>query len=306
MQLTIDIPAADEIRPALERLLGRGEIQDLALQVDALLTAAHSGEVSLEGLRVARINGQIVGAVMAVCQPDGTAHVWPPTLDFHAPRETDVALATACRDWVAQSGATIAQCLTALDDHATQQLLERVGFERLTELACWQHELVDIPHAPLPEHCEVIQYSPETVDAFERVIEQTYAGSQDCLALRGRRSAKDCLAAHQLAADAETRLWQLYRCGSQDVGIVLCADHRDQRMWELLYLGVVNNYRQQGFGLAMLCEALWNARDAEAEGLYLAADVANIAAANLYTACGFSVSYRQQIHVWFPAADGRG
>lgn len=300
MPIEITTPAPAEIRPSLELLLGRIPSDDLTAQVDSLLAAVTRGEVSLEGLQVARRQGQIVGAVLAVCQPDGTAHVWPPGVAADAPPETGLMLAKACRDWVDRSTATIAQCLTQLDDRPAQQLLKQAGFEHLTDLVCWQHALEEVPHAPLPEDCEILQFSQENAAHFERVMERTYDGSQDCAALRGRRSARDSLAAHQLAADPESRLWKLYRCRDEDVGVVLCADHRDQGMWELLYLGVVTKFRQQGFGLAMLCEALLDAKEAGAEGLFLAADDANEAAANLYAACGFSVGFRQRIHVWFP------
>ena len=304
-QIEITAPTIAETRPAVELVLEGTPGDDLATQVDAFLAAVDQGEVSLAGLLVARRQDAVVGAVLAVCQAGGTAHLWPPRLVPDEPIETAHALATACCEWVATSGAKMAQCLTQLEDNASQQILEQAGFERLTDLACWQHPLDEIPHAVLPEDCDAIPHSPEIAQDFERVIKETYIDSQDCSALHGRRSARDSIAAHELDANAESRHWLLYRCGDEDVGVVLCADHRDQQMWELLYIGVVPKFRQQGFGLALLCEALWDAQEAGAEGLFLAADDANEAAAKLYDACGFSISFRQRIHVWFPGNDAR-
>jgi GNAT superfamily N-acetyltransferase len=301
MQIVISVPPAVQLESALQLAIGPAPPDELDAQVESMLAGVERGEMSLEGLRVARVDAQIVGAVLAVCQPDGTAHVWPPRVTTTAPNGTSLALATACREWIDNSHATIAQCLTRIDDHAAQELLEQVGFERLTDLNCWQHDFGEAPHAPLPEHCEVLEFSSANAERFRQVMQQTYAGSQDCAGLHGRRTAEDSLAAHQLAADEESRLWQIYQCADEDVGVVLCADHRDQRMWELLYLGVVPKFRRQGFGLAFLCEALWHAREAGAEGMFLAADDANKAAADLYAACGFSIAFRQRIHVWFPA-----
>ena len=305
MRFSITTPGLTEIRPALQLLLDRAGSQDVTEQVDSLVAAAARGEMSLDGLRVAKSKDDIAGAVFAVCQDDGTAYVWPPSVTADASPDLALALAVACRDWVARSQATMARCLTQLDDRVAQQLLEQVGFESLTDLVCWQHDLDEIPHGPTPEHCEVVHFSPDQTARFQRVMQQTYEESQDCTALRGRRSAGDSLASHQLAADVGSRRWQIYQCADDDVGVVLCADHRDQRMWELLYLGVVKKFRRQGFGLALLCDALWNAKEAGAEGLFLAADDANGAAANLYAACGFFVSYRQRIHVWFPPPNGK-
>lgn len=296
------VPALSaELRPALELLLEHVPIAERAGQVATMLEAVGQGEMSLAGLLVTHREGVLVGAVLAVCQPDGTAHVWPPRIVPAEPVETAVLLLEACCRWIAAAGATMAQCLTQLEDRASQQLLEQVGFERLTDLACWQHTLEEIPHAVLPDDCEPVPYSPENAAVFERVIQATYVGSQDCAALSGRRSARDSLRAHELVANAESRHWQLYRCGDEEVGVVLCADHRDQQMWELLYLGVVTKFRQQGFGASLLSEALWDAHEAGAEGMFLAADDANEAAAKLYDACGFSIGFRQRIHVWFPA-----
>lgn len=295
----IPCPTANQ-REALTLLLQRSVDEDPDWQVQALLDSAERSEMSLAGLLIADLHEQLVGAVMAVCQADGTAHVWPPAVTAHAPAETAVALVVTCRDWIARSPVTMAQCLTQLEDLAAQELLVAAGFERLTDVVCWQHELEEIPHGPLPEHCEVLQFSEAHEAHFQQVMQQTYADSQDCPGLRGRRTAIDSLAAHRLAADEASRLWQVYQCAGEDVGVVLCADHRDQRMWELLYLGVVPKFRRQGFGLAMLCQALWDAREVGAEGMFLAADDTNAAAANLYEAAGFQVAYRQRIHVWFP------
>lgn len=299
MQIEMNAPAIAELHLVLDMLF---EIPgtDIIEQRESFLAAADRGEVSLDGLRVARVSGQIVGAVLAVCQPDGTAHVWPPRLTANAPPETGPALAQACCQWIEGSGVSMAQCLTRLDDHAAHQLLEHLGFEGLADLVCWQHDLEDIPVAIWPEACETVGFSQLTDEHFERVIQQTYAGSQDCPRLHGRRSARDSLTAHQLAANDDSTHWRLYRRGAEDVGVVLCVDPPDQRMWELLYMGVVPKFRQRGFSLAMLCETLLQARNAGAQGVFLAADAANDAAANLYVACGFLEDFRQRIHVWFP------
>ena len=303
--LLISAPTSAELRPALELLLAVTTTPESSGQVDALLQAAERNEISLAGVLVARSphpRGRLVGAVMAICQPDGTAHVWPPVLTSHAPAELALELAIICRDWIAQSGARLAQCLTATDNEPAQQLLEQAGYEPLTELVCWQHDLDELPLTNWPGPCACLEYSAATAARFTAVIQQTYVGSQDCVQLQGRRSAADSLIAYQLVAHAESRSWKLYHQGDEDIGVVLCADHCDQRMWELLYLGVVPKFRHRRFGLALLTHTLHAACDAGTDGLFLAADSANEAAANLYERTGFVVGFRQQIHVWFPPA----
>lgn len=303
--IQISAPTATELRPAVQLLLADASTPESFEQVDALLQAAELGEISLAGVFVARyvgVSGPLLGAVMAICQPDGTAHVWPPAVSPIAPSALALELAVTCREWVRQSGARLAQCLTAIDNHLAQRLLEQAGYEPLTQLVCWHHDLDDIPVTSWPGPCSCREYTASNAARFIAVIQQTYVGSQDCVQLQGRRSAEDSLTAHELVARAESRSWKLYHQGDEDIGVVLCADHCDQRMWELLYLGVVPKFRHRRFGLALLTHTLHTARAAGAEGLFLAADSANKAAANLYERSGFAVGFRQQIHVWFPPA----
>ncbi|MDB5387783.1 MAG: hypothetical protein JWM11_3429, partial [Planctomycetaceae bacterium] len=196
------------------------------------------------------------------------------------------------------SNARLAQCVTPIESRQCHELLETVGFEALTQLLCLQHLLVDIPHAPLPDDCEFTLYSEETADRFELVMRETYASSQDCQGLQGRRTAAECLASHRLAGSFDPALWQLFHVLGEDMGIVLCADHRDQQVWELLYLGVTPKFRKQGFGIALVSDALWSARISGAEGVLVAVDASNIAAKSLYETCGFEERFLKQIHVW--------
>src|SRR5664279_2509830 len=65
-------------RPALELVLrhvssrGRGE------QVARLLSAAHSGRISLDGLLIARCGGELAGAIWSQRQPGRVASLYPP------------------------------------------------------------------------------------------------------------------------------------------------------------------------------------------------------------------------------------
>lgn len=259
----------------------------------------------LDGLFVAVVDwpilgSRLVGAMLSVLQEDGTAFAWPPHVASRAPQETAAALGAACREWIAKSGATIAQCVSVTHAVESHRLIEQAGFEHVTDATCWRHDLEEIPHAPLPEHCEVIEYSAETAYEFQRVMEQTFEDSQDCPALRGRRTAVDTLASRKLAGAAESWPWKIYQCDGENVGLVLCAEDGENASWELLYLGVTPKFRRHGFGLAMLCDALRDARDAGADLMFLAADDTNEAATGLYDACGFERDLQQRIHVWFP------
>ena len=192
----------------------------------------------------------------------------------------------------------LAQSLTARDDRPTHVLLESVGFRPLTSLACWKHELVDIPHAPLPDECDVTTYSEELAPRFEALMRVTMEQSADCVGLQGQRSAAECLSAHRHASQFDPTLWQIFHIENEDVGLLLCADHRDQRMWELLYVGVAPKFRKQGLGLSMVSDMLTSAQISGADAVLVAVDDSNSAAKSLYEACGFHAGFQKQIHVW--------
>jgi GNAT superfamily N-acetyltransferase len=306
MDWTITPATAAERRGALELVLRAvaDSVSEANGQADDLMESCEQGETSLEGLFVARQDSEIVGVGLVILQADGTAHVWPPAVsDIHS---CDPATAEAirhrigefCVNWLSRSRARLAQCVTPVDRVDCHQFLQSIGFESLTELLCLQHQLVDIPHAPFPDDCETTGYSEDLAGRFESVMRETYASSQDCQGLQGRRTAAECLAAHRLSGSYDPALWQIFHVGGEDMGIMLCADHRDQRTWELLYLGVTPKFRKQGFGMALVSDALWHARVSGVETALVAVDASNIAAKSLYEMCGFQERFRKQIHIW--------
>jgi mycothiol synthase len=80
-----------------------------------------------------------------------------------------------------------------------------------------------------------------------------------------------------------------------DLGCLLLADHPDQRIWELVYMGIVPEARGRGLGLALARQAQWRARQAGAERLVLAVDAANEPALRGYAAAGFITWDRRSV-----------
>jgi len=306
MDWTINSATATECQTALEWILNQANDSDSdsSHQARDLLAACRKNRISLDGLLIARRQSQVVGAVLGLLQPDGSAHVWPPAVvhvdlqNLELINEVRRRLAESLVEWLRQSGARLAQCLSPIDRVEAHLVLTSVGFEALTGLACWRHPLIDIPHAILPDDCESTPYSEESAERFEAVMTKTYAASQDCQGLQGRRTATECLSAHRLAGSFDSDLWQIFQIDDEDAGIMLSANHRDQHVWELLYLGVIPKYRRQGLGLALVSDLLWNAKISGAEAVLVAVDDSNVAAKSLYEMCGFQAEVSKQIHIW--------
>jgi GNAT superfamily N-acetyltransferase len=306
MSVTITRANVTEQRAALEIVLRSVSDSDLeaAAQAEDLLESCAQNELSLDGLCIGKSGDGTIVVGLVILQADGTAHVWPPALSkpssngsIHAQHVLQ-QVAVYCLDWIKQSKAILAQCVTPIQRRDCHELLQSVGFEPLTELLCMEHTLQDIPHAPLPDDCEATSYTESDAPRFEAVMRAANAVSQDCKALQGRRTAAECLAAHRMASSFDCELWQLYHVSGEDMGIVLCANHGNQRMWELLYLGVVPKFRNQGFGIALVSDALSMAQVSGAEAVCVAVDASNFAAKSVYEMCGFQERFRKQIHIW--------
>jgi ribosomal protein S18 acetylase RimI-like enzyme len=142
-----------------------------------------------------------------------------------------------------------------------------------------------------------IGFDPQHPERFEQVLERTYLGSRDCPALNGTRTAAEALAGHRLAGEFDPARWRLYQAGGSDVGILLMAAHAEQRMWEVVYMGLVPEARGRGYGRAMLLDGLRAAAAAGQAGMFLAVDKSNEFAVRLYESLGFARVGEQAVHL---------
>jgi ribosomal protein S18 acetylase RimI-like enzyme len=78
--LHVEAARPEDRRAALQVLLRELPPAVREQQVGETLDAAARGEVSLDGLLVARADADFAGAVLFVMQPDGCAFVWPPVV----------------------------------------------------------------------------------------------------------------------------------------------------------------------------------------------------------------------------------
>jgi len=91
--------------------------------------------------------------------------------------------------------------------------------------------------------------------------------------------------------------WLFVRHEGEDVGVLLLADHPKGRHWELMYMGIVPEYRGRGWGRQIAHYAQWLARGARAERLLVAVDAKNRPAANVYRSTGFEIWELRAVYV---------
>lgn len=289
--LTVTAAAPREQAEALSVLFSRHPSPECAACVEDALAAAARGEVSLDGLLIARQKKQIVGAVLVVLpdEPGGTAFVWSPGViaGVDAEQAADVLLQEAGRR-IDRSGAALAQSLLEPGEDAARDALMRNGFLHLADLLCLQRRLDQPLPAPAESGLMVTHFAVAgNADRFARIIEQTYRGTLDCPALVGQRSGREALASHRHAGEFDPRLWSVYTLNERDAAVLLLTEHPDENAWEIVYLGVVPEFRGRGYGRALVLDALQRAKEAGRASVQLAVDCRNHFARRVYDELGF-------------------
>ena len=263
------------------------------------IEASQQGQLCLDGLLMATIDGETVGSMLYVMQPGATAFVWPPAVCGPVSVDAVVdALFAELRDRIDEAGAWIGQCLVELQDTAVRRALVRNEFVHLADLLYLQRSLVDPvrPQADIP--FQTVTFDPASNhQLFISLLEQTYAGTLDCPSLNGMRTGAEALASHQASGEFDPSRWKIYRVGQADVGILLLNDQPEQNAWELVYMGIVPEARGKGYGRTMLLSGLQEAKDAGRASMLLAVDNQNNYAKRVYGELQFVEQAVRAVHV---------
>ncbi|MBX3433314.1 MAG: GNAT family N-acetyltransferase [Pirellulales bacterium] len=257
-------------------------------------TLRGAAAAQLEGLLVAYEGPQLVGAVWVQPQAGNGAVVWGPGEgDPHA-----AALLAAAAHFVDRRGFALAQTLRSLGDARLARLLPPAGFPLLAELAYLfapaieGAEPVSSDASPLTFHGGAGR-DPERLAAL---LQRTYEGSLDCPALDGARSVGDALASYAAQGTPDPEHWFRVTRAGVDAGVLLLAAHPESGNWELVYMGVVPEFRGVGLGEQIVRHALSCAARGGAERVVLAVDAANAPALRMYGACGFREWERRRVY----------
>jgi mycothiol synthase len=153
-----------------------------------------------------------------------------------------------------------------------------------------------------PPASTVIAY--ETYEESQRgrlieLVERTYEKTLDCAALNGTRSIGDVIHGYQATGAFRPQNWLFIQADCQDVGVLMLADHPTQGHWELMYMGIVPEFRSRRWGEQIARYALWLAGQAHAERVVLAVDEINTPARAMYDSAGFIEWVRRSVFVRF-------
>lgn len=291
----------DQQVPALRLVFGHLPSEEREFRVADVRAAFNNGAIPPRNLIVAERGQRLVGAILAVVQPDRTAFVLPPmVLPTEAAARQHIAdelLQAVCRR-IDSAGALLGQSLVAPEDWQERDDLTRNGFPQVADLSLRQR-LLDEPLPPLPQIPLTSQsFDPaQDTERLMRLLERTYVGTLDCPALNGLRSAADAVVSHQAAGRFDPALWRIYRDEGQDVAAVLLNPHPDQQAWEVVYFGLVPEIRGRGYGRLLMLAALHAAQKAGVGSVFLAVDTQNRYAMRVYEQLGFVEVAVRAVHL---------
>ncbi len=258
----------------------------------------------VEGLVAAVTNGEVIGAAWGQRQPGSTAILWPP--QWTHPTDEDAACRLTCADLRSSR-----RCGDPHDSNPGDRSAfrdpprARAGrFRRLTDLLYLNWETTSISTA-VPSELMFEPYRATQRNRLSKVVEATYDGTQDCAAMNGRRPMAEVLDGYQATGDFSPENWLFVRIDADDVGVLLLADHRAARHFELMYMGVVPSVRGRGFGREIVRAAQRHAHAAGTDRVVLAVDAENFPAIKMYNDTGFTAWDQRTVLVRFAAANSQ-
>lgn len=291
-----------EQRPtALRLLFARFPLDEQQSRLTEALRSAEQGRLNLDGLLLAEEQGHAVGVALTMHQPDRVSLVWPPVLSCQASNVTLVqdALMSRLCDEIDRVGSKLAQALLNPDDDDEMQMLQRHSFEHLADMYFIARTRSDQDFESVGPDSDIDHelFTDTNASRFAATIERTYEQSLDCPFLEGFRTGADALVSHRLSGCFDPAGWRLYRVDGQDVGVLLMNEHPDQDAIEVVYFGIVPEFRGKGLGRRILSEGVQAAALAGRAAMFLAVDCANVYANTLYNEIGFIELARRRVMV---------
>jgi GNAT superfamily N-acetyltransferase len=270
-------------------------LRDVGLTQREQFAAAIERDAASQGpLHVAISNGDVIDAVWGQLQPGNSAFLWSPRgIDLAARR-----LVKSAVDALDETGVRMTQAIVPDREAPVIAVLESAGFEYLAELVylSWQSS------AEFEPPCDTftgVAYDETQLARFSRLIEATYVDTRDCPAMNGRRPMDEVLSGYRATGVFRPENWRIARVDESDIGVLLLADHGAANFWELIYMGIVPQFRGRALGRDIVRHAQQLVRDSGAEQMLVAVDAANAPALAMYESAGFSEWDRRIVYVRF-------
>jgi len=199
------------------------------------------------------------------------------------------------------------QSLVVPGRQADVDVLVSAGFGRLAELVYMRLELARwLAEASDSPPCRWRDAHRFDERELAEVIRRTYEESLDCPALCGLRELKDVIDGHKASGVFSPTSWWIAEVQGRPAGCILVNESLvSDGDVEIVYMGVVREFRGQGVGRAMVRRAASWAREAGRAFVNVAVDDRNVYAKNVYEREGFREIDRRLAYLLTPCSAGR-
>ncbi|MFN0020356.1 MAG: GNAT family N-acetyltransferase [Pirellulaceae bacterium] len=264
-----------------------------AAQLESLRLLTLTGSSGFRLLSVWR-GENLAGAILAQQIEGKAATLWPPqTAGCEADPSIAGQLLSAVERELAAEGTHLCQALLAKGQEHACAALAAAGYQHPADLLYMTCESQQFPKlAPEFPGFLLRPFQPGNEADLAQLIDETYISTQDCPSLNGLRSTLDVVHGYQHVGEFRPDRWLILESSStlstpRPAGCLLLSRHFPHRTMELIYVGVVPAFRQQGLGRKLTQQAQWLAAQDECERLVLAVDAANGPAVAMYSSAGF-------------------
>jgi mycothiol synthase len=281
---------------ALELTFGNLPPEQRQRQIESISSALSPHKHPWVGLLGAYRGDKLVGSIFSQIQPGKYAQVWPPRLAQNEAVNTAAYLLRAAAEWLGQEPVCMAQMLLENASAEDEKTLCEGGFDYLTDLLYLVCLKDDFLQAVLPCPLEFEVYNSQNHDRLARIVEATYRETLDCPKLNHVRQLDDVLEGYRATGNFLPGFWLIVRYENRDVGCLLLADHPKYENMELVYMGIIPEYRGQHWGSDIARHAQWVARQAGRARLVLAVDASNRPAIEMYASVGFRTWDQRRIY----------
>lgn len=284
------IAQGNEVRDALLLALSNLASDSRAALVDSIRRQENSKLDPLTTLWIAKHQDQIVSAGWAQPQSGNAATLWPPVSNRGC--ESQVA-STLLREIVIvldQAGISYSQLL--LEDGNDQRIesLEENGFQFVAKLeylgrktsSSFSHD-----SANKDSRLSFEPFKSEDRQWLSQIVEATYIDTLDCPSLAGLREIEDTLEGYRSTGNYRPENWFCIRMDGDVVGILILAELDLGENYELVYMGLLPQYRGEGLGNEIVQFACSHAAAAGADQIMVAVDTVNHPAQKAYVKNGF-------------------
>jgi GNAT superfamily N-acetyltransferase len=132
---------------------------------------------------------------------------------------------------------------------------------------------------------------------LEAIVAGTWQGTRDCPRIEGIRAPGDVVEGYLAIGRHRAELFALARMDGQDGGCLLLADHPLEDHVEIIYMGLLPDFRERRLGGALVAHAQQTTRTLGRSRLIVSVDAANEPAVRTYHSAGLRAWNQQQ--VWF-------